>query len=83
MIKGKDSLPRSLSSCVVYRSTGVGCNSEYVGEACHHISTRVCEHLFTDKNSYVYKHMQSSKRVKILLMRAALKLSIQLKRTIN
>jgi len=36
----------------------------YVGETCRHISTRVLEHIFTDKSSHVYKHLQSSKTCK-------------------
>ena len=60
-MKVKDSVPRSLRSCVVYKFTCARCNSVYVGKMCRHISTRVREHLFTDKNSHVYKHLQSSK----------------------
>ena len=36
------------------------CNSVYVGETSRHISTRVHEHLFSNKNSHVFKHLQSS-----------------------
>ena len=36
----------------------------YVGETCRHISTRVREHLCTDKNSHIYKHLQSYKTFK-------------------
>ena len=61
LIKIKDSVPRSLRSCVVYKFTRAGCNSVYVGEMCRHISTRIHEHLFTDKNSHIYKHLQGSK----------------------
>ena len=59
--KVKDSVPRSLRSCVVYKFTCAGCNSVYVSETCRHISTRIHEHLFTDKNSHIYKHLQGSK----------------------
>ena len=59
-MKVKDSVPRLLRSCVVYKFTCAGCNSVYFGET----STRVREHLFTDKNSHVYKHLQSSKTCK-------------------
>ena len=41
LIKVKDSVPRSLRSCVVYKFTCAGCNSLYVGETCRHISNRV------------------------------------------
>ena len=64
LIKVKDSVPRSLRSCVVYKFTCAGCNSVYVGETCRHISTRVREHLCTDKNSHVYKHLQNYKTCK-------------------
>ena len=43
LIKIKDSVPRSLQSCVVYKFTCVGCTSVYVGETCRHISTRIRE----------------------------------------
>ena len=64
LIKVKDSVPRSLRSRVVYKFTCAGCTSVYVGETCRHISTRVREHLCTDKNSHVYKHLQSYKTCK-------------------
>ena len=53
-------VPRSLRSCVVYKFTCAECNSVYVGETSRHISTRVREHLFSDKNSHIFKHLQSS-----------------------
>ena len=61
IMKVKDSVPRSLRSCVVYKFNCAGCNSVYVGETCRHISTRIREHLFTDKNSHIFKHLKSSK----------------------
>ena len=64
LMKVKDSVPRSLRSCVVYKFMCEGCNSVYVGETYRHISARVREHLFTDKNSHVYTHLQSSKTCK-------------------
>ena len=60
LIRVKESVPRSLHSCVVYRFTCSGCNSVYVGQTCRHISTRIREHLGTDKNSHIFKHLQSS-----------------------
>ena len=32
----------------------------YVGETSRHLSTRVCEHLFSDKTCHVYKHLKGS-----------------------
>ena len=60
LIRVKDFVPRSLRSCVVYKFTCAECNSVYVGETSRHISTRVREHLFSDKNSHIFKHLQSS-----------------------
>ena len=64
MIKVKDSVSRSLCYCVVYKFTCAGCNSVYVGGVCRKISSRIREHLFTDKNSHIIKHFKSSKACK-------------------
>ena len=56
----KDSIPRSLRSNVIYKFLCAGCNSVYVGETSRHLSTRVHEHLHSDKNSHIYKHLKSS-----------------------
>ena len=32
----------------------------YVGETSRHLSIRVREHLFSEKNSHIYKHLKSS-----------------------
>ena len=53
----KDSIPDALKSLVVYQFTCTGCNSRYIGETSRHFATRVKEHLSTDKNSHVYKHL--------------------------
>ncbi|XP_057308273.1 uncharacterized protein LOC130646150 [Hydractinia symbiolongicarpus] len=42
------------------------CNASYVGETTRHISSRVKEHLKTDKNSQIFKHMQSNLNCKLL-----------------
>ena len=46
---------------IVYKFTRAGCNASYIGETTHHISTRVREHLVSDKASHVLKHLASSK----------------------
>ena len=56
----KDHVNKSLRSCVVYTFTCAGCNSVYIGETSHHLSTQVCEHLFTDTNSHIFKHLKTS-----------------------
>ena len=56
----KDPIPDALKSLVVYQFTCAGCNSCYFGETSRHFATRVKEHLSTDKNSHVYKHLNGS-----------------------
>ena len=60
LMKVKDSVPRSLRSNVTYKCTCAECNSAYVGETSRHLSTRVREHLVTDKNSHIFKHLKGS-----------------------
>ena len=57
LIDAKDSVSKTLPSNVVYKFTCTGCNSVYVGETSRHLSTRVREHLHTDKNSNIFKHL--------------------------
>ena len=54
----KDTVPRSLHSNVVYKFNCAECSSGYVGETSRHPSTRVCEHLSTDKNSNIFKQVR-------------------------
>ena len=60
----KDTVPRSLRSNVVYKFNCAECNSAYVGETSRHLSTRVREHLYIDKNSNIFKHLKSSDKCK-------------------
>ena len=57
----KDPLPGGLRTRVVYKFSCVSCNVCYVGETSRHFSTRVNEHLSSDRSSYVFKHLQNSK----------------------
>ena len=50
----KDPIPGGLRSRVVYKFAGAGCNACYVGETTRHFSTRVREHLVTDKASHIF-----------------------------
>ena len=49
---------------MVYKFTCAECNSVYTGETSRQLSTRVREHLFSDKTSYVYTHLRSSSACK-------------------
>ena len=41
--------------------TCAGGNSRYIGESTHHFSIRIKEHISTDKNSHIFKHLEQSK----------------------
>ena len=56
----KDSVPRELRSRVVYKFTCACCSACYIGETGRHFSTRVREHLSSDKSSHIFKHSLSS-----------------------
>ena len=56
----KDFIPESLKSRVVYQFTCASCGARYIGETNRHFHTRVNEHLFRDKNSHVFKHLNCS-----------------------
>ena len=62
----KDPIPGGLRSRVVYKFACAGCNICYVGETTRHFSTRVREHLVTDKASYIFKHLQNSEHCRAL-----------------
>ena len=59
-LKVKDLILNGLCSCVVYIFSIASCHACYIGETTRHFSTRVKEHLKTDKASYIYKHLHSS-----------------------
>ena len=56
----KDHIPSGLRSRVVYKFSCAGCNACYIGETNRHLSTRVNEHLTSDKSSHIYKHLSES-----------------------
>ena len=53
----KDQIPLKLKSNLVYKFECAGCNACYIGETTRHFSKRIDEHLRTDKNSAIYKHL--------------------------
>ena len=57
----KDPIPGGLRSRVVYKFACAGCNACYVGETTRHFSTRVREHLVSDRASHIFKHLENSK----------------------
>ena len=51
---------------MVYKFTCAGCNSIYIGGASRHLSTRVRDHLFADRNSHIFKPLENSSPCKNL-----------------
>ena len=58
----KDPVPDGLRSRVVYKFVCAGCNACYAGETCRHFSTRVREHLVSDRASHIFKHLKNAPR---------------------
>ena len=54
----KDPVPDGLRSRVVYKFVCAGCNACYVGATCRNVSTRVREHLVSDRASHIFKHLK-------------------------
>ena len=55
-------------SQAVYKFTCAGCHTCYVGETSRHFDTRAHEHLISDRNSHIYKHLLSLVRIFALLI---------------
>ena len=62
----KDPIPRGLRTGVAYKFLCVGCSACYVGETTRHFSTHVCEHISSDRNSHIFKHLQNSEHCRTL-----------------
>ena len=62
----KDRVPFDLRSYVVYKFACDSHKADYIGPTKRHLSTRIREHLETDKKSHVYKHLNESQRRKAL-----------------
>ena len=62
----KDPIPDGLHSHVVYKFACAGCNACYVGETTRHFSTRMREHLVSDRASHIFKHLENSEHCRTL-----------------
>ena len=51
----KDPIPRGLCAGVVYKFLCAGCSAYYVGKTTQHFSTRLREHISSDRTSHIYK----------------------------
>ena len=57
MVNVKNPVPKFLKSFVVYKFVCPDCNACYIGETTRHLSTRIKEHLETDKKSHFFAHL--------------------------
>ena len=62
----KDRVPLDLRSYVVYKFVFGSCKAHYIGRTKRQSSTKIKEHLETDKKSHVYKHLNESQKCKAL-----------------
>ena len=62
----KDRVPFDLRSYVVYKLVFGSCKAHNIGHTKQQSSTRIKEHLETDKKSHVYKHLNESQKCKAL-----------------
>ena len=56
MFSTKDFVPDSMKYNVVYKFSCVSCNASYINETTRPFTTRIKEHLGTDKSSQILKH---------------------------
>ena len=61
----KDPILKSLKF-FVYKFICPGCNACYIGQTNHNLSTRVKEHLETDKTSHIFGHLVNNGTCKAL-----------------
>ena len=67
MVNMKDPIPTFLKSFVAYEFLCPGCNACYIGEKIRHLSTRIKEHLETNKKSHIFAHLVNNETYKGLL----------------
>ena len=58
----KDRVPTDLKSNLVYKFSCQECGSCYIGETSRHFKTRIDNHLKSDKNSHIFKHLNNNAR---------------------
>ena len=46
-----------MKSFLVYKFTCGNCSSSYTGETCHHLKTRIEEHIKKDNKSHIFKYL--------------------------
>ena len=62
----KDPVPKFLKYFFVYKFVCPGCSACYIGDTTCYLSTRIKEHLETDKNSHIFAHVVNNETCKAL-----------------
>ena len=66
LFSAKDAISKLSRSRVIYKFSCAGCSTCYVGETNRHLTTRVREHLTSDKNSHIFQHINGSEACRSL-----------------
>ena len=66
MFNVNDPIPKFLKSFVVYKFVCPGCNASYIGETSRYLSTRIKEHMKTDKKSHIFADLVNNETCKAL-----------------
>ena len=66
LLSPKDKIPFALKSGVVYKFVCGGCRAAYIGETRRHLTTRIKEHLRSNKSSHVFIHLDNNPNCKRL-----------------
>ena len=56
----KDRISSDKKAHVIYKFVCACCNACYIGETSRHLSVRITEHLQSDKQSHIYKHIHEN-----------------------
>ena len=66
MLNVKDPIRKSLKSFVVYKFVCAGCNACCIVGTTRHLSTKIKEHLETDKKPHIFANLVNNKTCKAL-----------------
>ena len=56
----KDPIPVDLKSFLAYKFTCASCSSSYIDKTCHHLKTRIEDHIKKDNKPHIFKHLHST-----------------------
>ena len=62
MFSTKDKIDIQMNSNVVYKFICANCTVSYIGETSRNLGTRIKEHLHSDKQSHIYKHLKKDEK---------------------